>query len=435
MAAEESILFKWIFPSSGIYLFWKLIFTHKLLQKKYSMNKSLERLYHLSEKDERLIIGLMSGTSLDGLDIALCAIAGSGLETKLKVLQFSTVPYSDKLKQEMKSVFSKRQVDLQQVCILNAYLGTFHGTLILNSLEQWGIRPDEVDLIASHGQTIYHAPASLHGLPGMPNATLQIGDGDHLAVKTGIITLSDFRQKHIAAGGEGAPLAVYGDYLLFSEKGQNRIMLNIGGIANFTLLPCSLDVNQIFSTDVGPGNTLMDAYIQSKFPDKYYDADGAMAAGGTYNSKLVEALLDHDFFRQPFPKTTGPELFNLGYLNQALNKTQLSQIGETDVMASLNRFSATAIAQAILKTIGEGKAEIFVSGGGMHNPVLLKNLQELLPLISIRNLNELGINPDAKEAVLFATLANECVASQHLNLGVGNTKIPAIRMGKISLPD
>ena len=399
------------------------------------MNKSLEHLYQLSKKNKRLIIGLMSGTSLDGLDIALCEITGSGFETALKVLQFSTVPYSESLKQEIKSVFSKRQVDLQQVCILNAYLGTFHGTLILSCLRKWSIKAEEVDLIASHGQTIYHAPASLHGLPGMPNATLQIGDGDHLAVKTGIITLSDFRQKHIAAGGEGAPLAVYGDYLLFSKKGENRIMLNIGGIANFTFLPASLNPNQIFSTDVGPGNTLMDAYIQSIFPDKYYDADGTMAASGNYIPGLVEALLDHYFFQQPFPKTTGPELFNLNYLKQALGKIKLSQISEADVMASLNRFSAAAIAQAIKKSIGEGTAEVFVSGGGMHNPRLLKNLQELLPLITIRNLNELGINPDAKEAVLFATLANECVASKQLNLGVGNTKIPAIRMGKISLPD
>ncbi|GEO07346.1 anhydro-N-acetylmuramic acid kinase [Adhaeribacter aerolatus] len=399
------------------------------------MSKSLEHLYQLSKKESRIIIGLMSGTSLDGLDVALCALAGSGPATRVNLLQFSTVPYTDKLKKEIKNIFSKRQVDLQQVCLLNAYIGTYHGTLILDCLRQWGVRPDEVDLIASHGQTIYHAPAALHGLPDMPNATLQIGDGDHLAVKTGIITLSDFRQKHIAAGGEGAPLAVYGDYLLFSEKGQDRIMLNIGGIANFTYLPGSLDPAQIFSSDVGPGNTIMDAFIQSQYPDKYYDADGALAAGGTYHPSLLAALLDHDFFRQPFPKTTGPELFNLNYLSEALRKTPINQMSPADIMATLNRFSAEAIAGAIKKTLGESNGEIFVSGGGMHNPLLLKNIQELLRQMRIRSLNTLGINPDAKEAILFATLANECIAGQSPGLGAGNPKIPAIRMGKISLPD
>src|SRR5947208_4927537 len=137
-----------------------------------------------------------------------------------------------------------------------------------------------VDLIASHGQTIYHAPKYLHGFEKFSNATLQIGDGDHLAVKTGIITISDFRQKHVAAGGEGAPLAVYGDYLIFSKKGENRILLNIGGIANFTYLPGDLDATKVFSTDTGTGNTLMDAYMQSHYPGRYFDEGATVATAG-----------------------------------------------------------------------------------------------------------------------------------------------------------
>jgi anhydro-N-acetylmuramic acid kinase len=399
------------------------------------MNKSLERLYWISKKEKRIIIGLMSGTSLDGLDIALCTFTGSGQDTRIELQQFNTVPYPDKLKQELKAIFSKQQVNLQQVCLLNAYLGTYHADLILDSLRQWHINPEDVDLIASHGQTIYHAPAALHGIAEMPNATLQIGDGDHIAVKTGIITISDFRQKHVAAGGEGAPLAVYGDYLLFSERGQNRVLLNIGGIANFTFLPGDLDAAGIFSTDVGPGNTIMDAYIQSKFRNKYYDADSELAARGTYNQTLVDALYDHDFFRQGFPKTTGPELFNLNYLEQAQEKTQTLQMTVADVMATLNRFSAVAITEAIKRSIGDQEFEIFVSGGGMHNPLLMRNIKALLPQAFIRNTTDLGINPDAKEAVLFATLANECVAGSNAGLGGGNQKIPAVHMGKISLPD
>lgn len=399
------------------------------------MNKSLKRLFSIAGKEKRTIIGLMSGTSLDGLDIALCEFAGHGTDTRITLRNFDTMAYDAGFKQEVKAIFSKRQVDLEKVCLMNAYIGRFHADLINQCLQNWGVKPEEVDVIASHGQTIYHAPASLHGISGMPDATLQIGDGDHIAVKTGIITLSDFRQKHIAAGGEGAPLAVYGDYLLFSEKGQNRIMLNIGGIANFTFLPGDLDTSRIFSTDVGPGNTLMDAYVQSKFPGKYFDADSEVARKGTYNQELLNALLDHPFFEHDFPKTTGPELFNLAYLEQAQHRTGTSQLTPEDVMATLNRFSAVGICNALNKTLQGQKFEIFLSGGGMHNPLLIENIKELIEGVTIRNTAELGVSPDAKEAVLFATLANECLVGELLDFGSGLLRIPSVHMGKISLPE
>ncbi|MCC9167829.1 anhydro-N-acetylmuramic acid kinase [Pontibacter harenae] len=399
------------------------------------MNKGFSRLFEIVNKEKRTIIGLMSGTSLDGLDIALCDFTGSGTTTQVTLREFATVPYSKEFKDKVKAVFSKRQVDLENVCLMNAYIGSFHAELINNCLQQWNIKPQEVDVIASHGQTIYHAPVSLHKLDGMPDATLQIGDGDHMAVKTGIVTLSDFRQKHIAAGGEGAPLAVYGDYLLFSEQGQNRIMLNIGGIANFTFLPGDLDTSKIFSTDVGPGNTLMDAYVQAKFPGKYYDAEATIASEGTCNNALLTALLDHSFFDQGFPKTTGPELFNLAYLEQAQKRSGTEALSPSDVMATLNRFSATGISDALTKALKEECFEIFLSGGGMHNPLLIQHLKEMLPGVPLRNTSELGVAPDAKEAVLFATLANECLFGELIDFGAGQKSVPSVHMGKISLPE
>jgi anhydro-N-acetylmuramic acid kinase len=232
------------------------------------MNPSVEKFNQIASKEERLIVGLMSGTSLDGLDVALCRFRGDGLQTSVQLLAFRTVSYTEDIKARIQSVFAKKQADLQQVCLLNAWIGLLHAEMVLSSLHKWNYHPGQVDLIASHGQTIYHAPKSLHHLPDYPNATLQIGDGDHIAVRTGIITLSDFRQKHIAAGGEGAPLAVYGDYLLFSRKDEDRILLNMGGIANFTYLPGDLNANRIFSTDVGPGNTLIDAFTVVPFPER-----------------------------------------------------------------------------------------------------------------------------------------------------------------------
>ena len=261
------------------------------------MNKNLEKLYQTGQKNARVILGLMSGTSFDGLDLALCRISGSGRDTCVELLYFDTVSYQPAFKESLKSVFSRRDADLEKVCLLNNHVAIEHARMINDTLAKWGVKNENVDLIASHGQTIYHAPAFLHGRPDYGNATLQIGDGDHIAVHTGIISISDFRQKHVAAGGEGAPLAVYGDYLVFSKKGENRIMLNIGGIANFTYLPGDLDAGKVFSTDVGPGNTMMDALMQSIYPEQYYDQDAGVARKGTVHPALLTALKAHAFLR------------------------------------------------------------------------------------------------------------------------------------------
>ncbi|MEO7531674.1 MAG: anhydro-N-acetylmuramic acid kinase, partial [Sediminibacterium sp.] len=257
------------------------------------MKLALQQLYNISNKPTRTIIGLMSGTSLDGLDVVLGKVSGDGIKTNFEIREFETVPYDEDFRNEIKSVFSKRHVDLEKLTLLNPWVALHHASIINSLLKKWGIPNHEVDLIASHGQTIYHAPKSLHQLEIFGNATLQIGDGDHLAVATGIITISDFRQKNIAGGGEGAPLAVYGDYLLFAHETENRLLLNIGGIANFTFIPAGQNMEHNICIDTGPGNTLMDAYIQKYFPGKYFDEDAALAKSGNLNQNLLNALLDH----------------------------------------------------------------------------------------------------------------------------------------------
>ena len=400
------------------------------------MNPYLDKLYQIAGKSSRLVIGLMSGTSLDGLDLALCRITGSGTATQLELLQFETVSYDSELKDSIRSVFSRRDADLETITLLNADLAIRHAGTIRNVIAKWGLKPEDIDLIASHGQTIYHAPRSLHGQAGLPNATLQIVDGDHIAVCTGIITICDFRQKHIAAGGEGAPLAVYGDYLLFAKPGENRIMLNIGGIANFTYLPGDPDTKKIFSTDTGPGNTLMDAWVQARFPGKHYDENATLASKGQCNERLLQQLKDHSFFAAGFPKTTGPELFNLTYLAHAMRVAGINEIETTDLLATLNRFTAETIADAIHRCFpGSEPIHIYASGGGMHNPLLMRHLQALLPAATFSTTASLQVNPDAKEAVLFALLANETVAGGPIQIGTKDNGIPAVRMGKICLPN
>lgn len=398
------------------------------------MNNSIQKLYQIASKSERLIIGLMSGTSMDGLDIALCVCKNSGSDTQIELKNFITMPYQDDFRADVKSIFSRRDADLEKVCLLNELIGVKHAELILQALKEWNIDAVNIDVIASHGQTIFHAPKSLHGKENYPNATLQIGDGDHIAVKTGIITLSDFRQKHLAAGGEGAPLAVYGDYLVFSKTNEDRIMLNIGGIANFTFLPGDKDASKVFSTDVGPGNTLMDQYIQNKYPGEYYDKDGAKAKAGELNQDLLNVLLDNDFFAIDFPKTTGPELFNLAYLQKAQEASGTIHLSNEDVLATLCHFSAHGIIDAIERTIKlSAMPKIFMSGGGMHNPLLVEILKQALPTAIFSTTDELAINPDAKEAVLFALLANETLAGNPISFG-DREGVPSVCMGKISLP-
>lgn len=399
-----------------------------------SMNKNIEKLYWLSGKSSRNIIGLMSGTSLDGLDIALCTITGYGVDTIVRLEHFKTVSYTTEIKKEIRTVFAKKMVELEQMTLLNPWLGILHGKWIVEALAEWGVAPSSIDLIASHGQTIFHSPKIYHRRPTYGNATLQIGDGDHIARTTGIITISDFRQKHIAAGGEGAPLALYGDYLLFSKKGENRLLLNMGGIANFTFLPASSDPKHVLVTDTGPGNTLIDAFAQYHFGIPY-DKDALLAQQGNVNGILLAALKDDPFFRLAIPKTTGPELFNLDYLQRAREKTDTHAANPYDIIATLTHFSADTICMAIKEVLEHQTIDaIYISGGGAHNPLLMNTIGQTFSGVTIARTEELNIPGDAKEAVLFAVLANEAVAGEPINFG-NRIGIPAVTMGKVSLPD
>lgn len=400
------------------------------------MNENVAKLYALAAKPSRRIIGLMSGTSLDGLDIALCEVNGAGSATSVAVREFTTVPYSDDIKARIRTVFAKETVPFQYLTLLNAWIGDLHARMVVDALAAWQVAPASIDLIASHGQTVMHAPKILHQLPEFSNATLQIGDGDHIAVRTGIMTVSDFRQKHVAAGGEGAPLAVFGDFYIFSKAGENRVLLNMGGIANFTYLPASADPRDVFVTDTGPGNTLLDAFTRRFFPGTDYDANAAIASRGSVNAALLQALKARAFFALPFPKTTGPELFNVDYVLAAQARSGSEALAAEDVLATLTCFSGETIADALRAALPADidwhTVDVYMSGGGMHNPLLVRTLTERLAC-RFRRTDELGVLGDAKEAVLFAILANETVAGGGGAFGA-RQGIPSVAMGKISFP-
>lgn len=397
------------------------------------MKQHVEQLYAISQKQVRRIIGLMSGTSLDGLDLAFCEIEGVGERTRLNVLHFITLPYEDAFKARVREVFSKKEIDFQRLVLLNVIVAEQHAAMINQCLEAWSIPASEVDLIASHGQTVFHAPRAFHHQPDLPNATLQIGDGDHIARRTGIVTVSDFRQKHIAAGGEGAPLALYGDYYLFSQPGETRLLLNIGGIANFSYLPGNGDSAAVFATDTGPGNTLLDAFARALF-EVPYDEDARLAGNGRIDTLLLEILKKEPFFAQKLPKSTGPELFSADWVRAALAQLPKGHINPYDLMATLTALTVDTIAEAILslnQLPGLDQA-LYLSGGGAHNPLIIKGLKEKLPHFRIGPMQALGLDGDAKEAVLFAILANENIAGAHS--GTSLSGIPLMGMGKISFP-
>jgi len=392
-----------------------------------ALNHNLKKLFDVACKDERLGIGLMSGTSLDGLDIALCRFIGNGLSTRFKLENFVTIPYPADFKTVVQQIFAQKTVDLEKVVLLNEYIGTYHAELILQALAGWNIKSETVDFIASHGQTIYHAPKRLHQQSNYPNATLQIGDGDHIAVKTGILTISDFRQKHIAAGGEGAPLALYGDVILGSKAGENRILLNIGGIANLTYLPADGNYQNILCTDIGPGNTLIDAACRKYF-DKPYDENSKIAYSGKVNDALLDEILSDLFFKEQSPKTTGPELFNLDFVMDAQKRSGTLAICAEDLISTLSALTATSIALFINVNFKVDDLQIFLSGGGARNPFIAAQLKKNLPYAAIKNTDALGIDPDAKEAIIFALLGNEALCGEPIKIGNN----PAVLMGKFS---
>ena len=398
------------------------------------MFDDIAKLARSAAKPERRIIGLMSGTSLDGLDVALCRVEGAGEATRLTLENFTTIAYSDEFRGRVGEVFAKRSIDLERLCLLHPFVAQVHAEMILAALEQWQRPVGCVDLIASHGQTVYHAPATLGEDMRAANATLQLGDGDHIAHRTGIITVHDFRQKQIAAGGEGAPLAAYGDYLLFGDDSKDRVLLNIGGIANLTFVPGKARGRWASCTDIGPGNTVMDQLVQRHFPAMRFDADGALAARGDVLPQLLEHLLADPFFARPAPKTTGPENFNPAWLDAAARRSGHSAARTEDLLATLSLCSARSIAASIDALGAAEDAAIYVSGGGARNPTLMANIRrELGDRHHVFTTEELGIDPDAKEAVLFAVLANETIAGR----GTAEGRIagmPSVSMGKISLP-
>ena len=359
------------------------------------------------QKERKLAVGIMSGTSLDGLDLALVAFGpGSGWDTQAELLAFDTVPFTEDFRSTLRTLRSQDRASILSIALCHKQWSILAAKAVLEFLDSNAYPREDIDFIASHGQTIYHAPLALHGRESVGNVTLQIGDGDVLAHNTGIHVVSDFRQVMVAQGYEGAPLAPIVDQLLWRSDSKARIFLNIGGISNFTLVPKSGSDQEILFGDLGPGNTLMDAYVQRVFGIPF-DRDGLLTAQGMVDIKLLKQY-QMAYSRLSSSMSTGQEVYNESFIwNQEVD-LRPDVIKPEDVLATLCYFTAWTIAEGLLPYIKESPdLEVYISGGGIYHPVLIENIRKLLPQVSVRYSNDLGIDPDAKEAMIFAVLGHE----------------------------
>jgi len=384
----------------------------------------LARLFAARERPARLVIGLLSGTSADGTDAALCEISGSGESTRLTTRAFVTTPFQRPLRER---IFRVSEANAMELCDLDVLLGEAFAEATRDVAAAGGVGLHEVDLIGSHGQTAVHHPRSA----GRLGATLQIGEAAVIAERTGRPVISDFRVRDVAAGGEGAPLVPLVDHLLFhtDAAGKRRALQNIGGIANVTLVGQSLD--ELVAFDNAPGNMPLDAVARAASAgSEAFDRDGARAARGHVDAGLLVELHRHPYLAQPLPKTTGREDFGKGFVYPLLARFESNK---DDLLATLTRFCAEAIARSYREVLPALPDEVYVSGGGALNPVLMRHLSELLAPIPVGSSAALGIDPEAKEAIAFAVLANQTLFGLPGNVpAVTGARGPRV-LGKISL--
>jgi anhydro-N-acetylmuramic acid kinase len=370
-----------------------------------------------SNPTNELYLGIMSGTSLDGIDICLVQF-----DTEFSLLKSSTLPFSDSLQDKIKTLTKSGNNEIERMAAAELIVTNEYAIAVKSLLKQANINADQITAIGVHGQTIRHIPAT----ENTPGYSLQLVDGSRLAVATGIPVCSDFRRKDIALGGQGAPLVPAFHQYCFSSPTENRVIVNIGGIANISTLPCDQSLQIGF--DTGPGNTLLDNWFQ-KHQQGRFDSNGDWARTGNVHKKLLSELLSDPYFMRTAPKSTGPEYFNLNWLDNYLSKNE--KISPEDIQATLTELTAITIAQAIQTSIP--KAEVFVCGGGTHNHFLIECLESHLNATT-QNTECFGIHPDDVEAVAFAWLAKQRIHLLPGNLPSATGASRAAILGGLYIP-
>lgn len=384
-----------------------------------------------------IIIGLMSGTSADGIDAALTEIAGEGRQTRIALRSFLCLPHTPAMRDAILRLCDPRTGSVADLCALHFALGERFAEAAQAVARAAGIPLTQVDAIASHGQTVWHQPAPRPIADTAACGTLQIGCPAVIAARTGCAVISDFRPADMAVGGQGAPLVPYADWLLFASDAENRAVLNIGGIANVTFLPKNASLDAVIAFDTGPGNMLIDGLTRALSGGaRQWDEGGARAAQGAVRETLQRWLRDacRDYLEAPIPRTTGRERFGEPFLDRLLTQVRAERISDADALATVTAFTAETIAHAYRVWLAPkgGVQTVIVGGGGTHNATLMRMLRERLAPARLTTHAEFGIPDDAKEALAFALLGYETLRGQPASVpGATGASRPAI-LGSIT---
>lgn len=379
----------------------------------------------------RRVIGLMSGTSADGVDAALVEVGR--LESGVRLIGFAGLPYPRELRREILEVSEARSVNVERICRLHVILGEWFARSAFEVCRTAGVAMSGVHLIGSHGQTVHHLPDAYSGFGVTTRSSFQIADPSVIAERTGVTTVADFRARDMAAGGQGAPLVPVVDYLLFRSVSEGRVLLNIGGISNVTVLPAGCCADDVMAFDTGPGNMLMDALAGVITGGRLAcDENGLYAASGNVSDSLLAELMRHPFLKEAPPKSTGREAFGATLVRDVL--AWRGRLSGEDLVATATAFTARSIADALTRFVLPviPVARMAVSGGGARNPVLMEMLRGALPCVDICESDALGVPSKAKEAIAFAVLANATVEGRTGNLPAATGASGSVVLGVVA---
>lgn len=377
------------------------------------------------------IVGLMSGTSLDGIDAALVRVNNSGLETEMEMIEFVTCPFPKEIEKEIMQSLSADTSNVQLICSLNFKLGKLFANAVKEVCHKAGFPINKLDLIGSHGQTIYHQPLQEQNY--IPS-TLQIGEAAVIAHDTNTLVISNFRTMDMAAGGQGAPLVPFTEYILYRSEAKGRLLQNIGGIGNVTVLPKQASLDDMYAFDTGPGNMIIDEVCRQLF-NISYDEGGNIAKQGQINDGLLSYCISHPYIMSPPPKSTGRELFGKQYVVKLLK--MFESVPNQDILATVTMFTAKSIVENYRNFIFPKTSieEVIIGGGGSYNKTLLNMIQSLLGnSIRVLTQEELGYSSEAKEAVAFALLANETFHGHTSNVPKATGADSDVILGNMTFP-
>ncbi|WP_232698234.1 anhydro-N-acetylmuramic acid kinase AnmK [Brevibacillus daliensis] len=378
-----------------------------------------------------LYVGLMTGTSLDGIDAALVEIEEANTGPNVTMLDFVTLPFSEEERETIMKASSVDTSDVQLICSLNFHLGEKLAEAVEIICKKNGIPAEKLTAIGSHGQTIYHQPQPTGNYRA---STLQIGEPAVIAYRSNATVVANFRVMDMAAGGQGAPLVPYTEWKLFRDQHKNRLLQNIGGIANVTVLPARANLHEILAFDTGPGNMIIDELCK-RFFCLPFDGGGELAAQGKVDEGVLDYCLQDSYFKQKPPKSTGRELFGTSYVNQLV--ATFTDLSAYDWLATMTKFTAITIADSYKRFIFPNwhVDEIIIGGGGSYNLTLLRMLaEELKGSCQIRTQEELGYSSEAKEAVAFALLAHETLQGRASNIPSATGAKECVILGTITYP-